>query len=140
AVEFLGKLDQRAVAARGDIRDDRAHSLLDIGRALALGGEKIAKATLKIGRASIEADRHGCTVARMERSDIRDSLHWRTRIALRSMRATAQCRGDREPSTLVFDPKLDLCLDPKLGPRRRGGSDSNRPPGSGQGRQAQPPG
>ena len=51
AVEFLGQLDQRAVAARGDIGDDGAHRLLDVGRRLALGAEKGAEALGKIGGA-----------------------------------------------------------------------------------------
>ena len=40
AVEFPGQLDQRALAARRHVGDDRAHRLLDVRRRLALGVEK----------------------------------------------------------------------------------------------------
>ena len=72
-VEPAGKLDQRAIAARHHIRDDRAHRIFHIGRGLPLGGEKCAEARVEVGRADIKADRHGCTIARIERSEIRES-------------------------------------------------------------------
>ena len=40
-VEFLGRLDQGGVAARGHVIDDGAGGALDIGRNLALGGEEL---------------------------------------------------------------------------------------------------
>jgi hypothetical protein len=72
-VEPAGELDQRAIAARRDICDDRAHRIFHIGRGLPLGGEKCAEARVEVGRADIKADRHGCTIARIERSEIRES-------------------------------------------------------------------
>ncbi len=58
AVELPGQLDQGAVAAGRDVRDDGAHDLLDVGRRLALGGEKGAETLVKIGGTVVEADRH----------------------------------------------------------------------------------
>src|SRR5439155_27214842 len=63
AVEFLGQLDEGAVAARGDVGDDRAHRLLDVFGYLALGGEKITEAGGEIGGAAVEADGHGMVLA-----------------------------------------------------------------------------
>ena len=58
AVEFPRQLDERRVAPRRDIGNDRAHRLFHIGRALALSSEKSGKPRVKIGGPSIEADRH----------------------------------------------------------------------------------
>ncbi len=57
-VEFSRGLDQRGVAARRHVIDDGAGRPLDIGRRLALGGEKRAEALVEIGAASVEADGH----------------------------------------------------------------------------------
>ena len=57
---MLGRqLDQRRIAALGHIGQDGAHHRFDVGRSLALGGQKGAEALGKIGRARVEADRHG---------------------------------------------------------------------------------
>ena len=64
---------QRAIPARHNIGDDRAHRIFHIGRGLPLGGEKRAEARFEISRAVIKADRHACTIARIERSEIRES-------------------------------------------------------------------
>ena len=58
-VEFSGRLDQGGVAARGHVIDDGAGGALDIGRNLALGGEKRRKPLVEIGAASVEANGHG---------------------------------------------------------------------------------
>ena len=58
-VEFLRRLDQGGVAARGHVIDDGAGGALDIGRNLALGGEKRRKSLVEIGAASVEANGHG---------------------------------------------------------------------------------
>ena len=58
AVEFPGELDQRPVAARGDVGDDGAYGVFDVLRRLALDVQEIAKARLEIGRPAVEAERH----------------------------------------------------------------------------------
>ena len=59
SVEFLGRLDQRRIAARGDVVDDGAGRPLDIGRHFALGGEKFRKLLVEIGAASVQSKGHG---------------------------------------------------------------------------------
>src|SRR5262249_56782834 len=58
-VQFPAELDQGAIAADSDVRNDRAHDRLDVGRCLALGGKKGAKTLGEIGGAAVETDRHG---------------------------------------------------------------------------------
>src|SRR5262249_26578206 len=58
-VEFSAELDQRGVAARDHVGDDRLDGVLDVLRGLALGGEEGGKSEGKISVARIEADRHG---------------------------------------------------------------------------------
>ena len=58
AVECSAQLDQRRVAARGDIGDDRARLLDDVLGRLPLGKQKSLKALGKIRRIGVEADRH----------------------------------------------------------------------------------
>ena len=58
-VEFLGRLDQGGVAARGHVIDDGAGGALDIGRNLALGGEELLESLAEIGAACIQANGHG---------------------------------------------------------------------------------
>ncbi len=54
AIEFPAELDQRLVAARDDVGDDRAHRLLDVLRGLALGrkegGKPLAKSASRVSR------------------------------------------------------------------------------------------
>src|SRR5262249_59687836 len=59
SVQFPAELDQGAIAAGSDIRNDRAHDRFDVGRRLALGGEKGAETLAEIRGAAVEADRHG---------------------------------------------------------------------------------
>ena len=58
-VEFARRLDQRRVAARGHVVDDGAGRRLDIGRHLALGGEKVSELPVEIGAAVVETNGHG---------------------------------------------------------------------------------
>jgi hypothetical protein len=58
-IEFAAELDQRGVATRHHVGDDRLDGVLDVLRGLALGGEKGGKLPGKVGVARIEADRHG---------------------------------------------------------------------------------
>ena len=58
AVEFPGKLDQRAVAVLAHVGDDGAHRLIDVLGHLALGGEKRGKARGKVRGSAVEAYRH----------------------------------------------------------------------------------
>src|SRR5262249_62228072 len=58
-VQFPAELDQGAIAAGSDVRNDRAHDRFDVGRRLALGGEKDAETLAEIRGAAVEADRHG---------------------------------------------------------------------------------
>ena len=58
-IQFPAELDQGAIAAGGDVRDDRAHDRIDLGRCLALGGEKGTEALGESRRAAVETDRHG---------------------------------------------------------------------------------
>ena len=58
-IEFPRELDQRGIAARGDIRNDRADRLLDVRRGLALGVEKNTKPRGEIRGAGVKTDRHG---------------------------------------------------------------------------------
>ena len=76
-VEFLGRLDQGRVAARGHVIDDGAGGALDIGRNLALGGEELLESRAEIGAAGIQANGHGgflrdsegpCSMARRPRA------------------------------------------------------------------------
>jgi len=62
-VEFARKILQRRVAAGGDVVEDCAYGRFDIGRGLALGGEKGAESLGKVGGTGVEADRHGLTYA-----------------------------------------------------------------------------
>ena len=57
-VEFARRLDQRDVAARGHVVDNGPGRGLDIGRYLALGGEKIGESLGEIGAAAVETNRH----------------------------------------------------------------------------------
>ncbi len=59
AIMLAGQLDERRVAVLGHVGQDGAHHRFDVGRSLALGGQKGAEALGKIGRARVEADRHG---------------------------------------------------------------------------------
>ena len=56
---FARRLDQRRIAARGDVIDDGAGRLLDVGRHLALGSQKGGESLVEIGAASVEANGHG---------------------------------------------------------------------------------
>src|SRR5262249_13123680 len=58
-IQFPAEFDQGAIAAGGDVRDDRAHDRIDLGRCLALGGEKGTEALGESRRAAVETDRHG---------------------------------------------------------------------------------
>src|SRR5262249_21936333 len=58
-VQFPAELDQGAIAARSDVRNDTAHDRLDVGRRLALGGKKGAETLGEIRGAAVETDRHG---------------------------------------------------------------------------------
>jgi len=57
--EFPRRLDQRGVAARGDVVDNGPRGALDVGRHLALRGEKRGKSLVEIGAAAVEANGHG---------------------------------------------------------------------------------
>src|SRR5262249_30431704 len=59
ALEFSGELHEGSVAVGGNVSDDGAHRLLDVGRGLPLGGKKSAKSLGKIAGMAVEADRHG---------------------------------------------------------------------------------
>ena len=63
-VEPARQVDERAVAARHNVGDDRPHGLLDVFRALALGSEESAETLGKVRRARVEADRHDRSMAR----------------------------------------------------------------------------
>jgi hypothetical protein len=56
---FLLVPDNCGSPPRRHVIDDDAGRPFDIGRRLALGGEKRAEALVKIGAASVEADGHG---------------------------------------------------------------------------------
>ena len=58
-VELSRRLDQRRVAARGDVVDDGAGGKLDIGRYLALHPQEKRESLGEIGAVAVEADRHG---------------------------------------------------------------------------------
>src|SRR5581483_9489902 len=58
AVEFRGKVDERAVATRYDIGDDAAHHLLDVLRRLALLREQRAELRVKIRALAVQTNRH----------------------------------------------------------------------------------
>ena len=58
AVEFVGQLDQRRVAAGDHVGDDGADGRLDVSRGLALGVEEGAELFGEIGGLGIETDRH----------------------------------------------------------------------------------
>ena len=60
-IEFLRVLLQRPIATRDDVGDDGAHRRFDIRGRLAFAVEKSAELLRKIGRACVEADRHGLT-------------------------------------------------------------------------------
>ncbi len=65
AIELVRQLDQRFIAARRHIRDDRAHRLLDIGGGLALGVQKRAEFLGEIrrrGRRGGSAWRHSLSL------------------------------------------------------------------------------
>ena len=57
-VEPVGVLDERRIAARGDIVDDRRDGIVDIGRALALRREERAERRLEAGIAGAEGEGH----------------------------------------------------------------------------------
>src|SRR5262249_12454644 len=76
AVEFSGRLEQRRVAAFGDVVDNRPRGRLDVGRDLALGGEELRKSRVEIGAGAVEANGHGADVRR-----IRWLLQWRGGMA-----------------------------------------------------------
>ncbi len=59
SVQFPAELDQGAIAAGSDVRNDRAHDRVNVGRRLALGGEKGAETLAEIRGAAVETDRHG---------------------------------------------------------------------------------
>ena len=59
AVELATEFDQRFVAARLYVGNNRPHRQLDVGIGLALGVEKRAETLGKIRIAGVEADRHG---------------------------------------------------------------------------------
>src|SRR5262249_61545353 len=56
---FPAELDQGAIATGSDIRDDRGEDRFDVGRCLALGGEKGTETLGEIRGAAVETDRHG---------------------------------------------------------------------------------
>ena len=56
-VEFSRRLDQRRVAARHHVVDDRAGGALDIGRDFALGGQKCRESLVEIGAACCPGER-----------------------------------------------------------------------------------
>ncbi len=64
-IEFLRVIDERRVAARGNVGDDPAHHRLDVGRSLALGVEEGPELAGKIGGAGIEANSHKRCSARL---------------------------------------------------------------------------
>jgi hypothetical protein len=72
AVEFGRRLEQRRIAARGDVVDDGTGGGLDIGRYLALRGKEISESLGEIGAAVVEANGHGgfpagpCSMARRQ--------------------------------------------------------------------------
>ena len=57
-VEFAGGFDQRGIAARDDVVDDRTGGALDIRRDLALGGEELTELLVEIGAGVVEANGH----------------------------------------------------------------------------------
>src|SRR5262249_32511223 len=59
SVQFPAELDPGAITAGSDVRNDRAHDRFDVGRRLALGGEKGAETLAEIRGAAVETDRHG---------------------------------------------------------------------------------
>jgi hypothetical protein len=58
AIEFIGQLDQRLVAAGDHVGDDGADGRLDVSGGLALGVEEGAETLGEIGGFGIETDRH----------------------------------------------------------------------------------
>ena len=58
-VEFLSEFHQCGIAAGAHRRHDGAHSLVNIGGGLALGGEEVLKPGGEIAGATVETDRHG---------------------------------------------------------------------------------
>src|SRR5262249_60793484 len=94
AVQFPAELDQGAIAAGSDVRNDRAHDRFDVGRRVALGGEKGAETLTEIRGAAVETDRHG--------------------PVLPAGRISGQWRGWKKPST----PDGGMGLGPRPGPRR----------------------
>ncbi len=58
AVELAGVVEQRGVAAAGDVGDDGAHGLLDILRSLAFRVQKGAETLGEIRSLSFETQRH----------------------------------------------------------------------------------
>ena len=59
AIKLPGRFDQRQIASYGHILDDGPGRAFDIGRHLALHGEKLRKSFGEIGAASDETNGHG---------------------------------------------------------------------------------
>ena len=57
-VELPVRLDQRGIAAGGDVGDDGTSGSLDIRRHLALGGEEVLETLVEIGAAAVQSNRH----------------------------------------------------------------------------------
>ena len=58
AVEALGIVDKRRVAAGDDVLDDAAHCVVDILRRLALHSEQRRETLFEIGRRSVQTQGH----------------------------------------------------------------------------------
>ncbi len=98
-IQFPAELDQGAIAAGGDVRDDRAHDRIDLGRCLALGGEKGTEALGESRRAAVETDRHGPV------------------LPGHSGRIGGQWRGSDRPSTPRVGGIVNMDGTPARGPR-----------------------
>ena len=68
-IEISAELDQRRIAALGDVGDDRAHGRLDVLGRLAFCQEECLEALGEIRRTGIKADRH--------RASRRNARQWR---------------------------------------------------------------
>ena len=75
-IELLGRLDQRRVAARGDVLHDGARGRLDVGGNLALGAEEFPESLVEIGAGAVKSNRHGASSR-----GIRELLQWRGGLA-----------------------------------------------------------
>ena len=123
---FSRRLDQRRIAARGHVIDDGAGGALDIGRNLALGGEKVGESLVEIGAAAVEANGHGGFLRRD-----RPTAQWRggqagrqplARLANDARRPGAWPQDPESRTSMI--PGVDRCASPR---NRRSRGMASRP-------------